>query len=50
MAKTNKEAIIKLCNDINKKEGEGAVYSIGSNTLTLGFFTLSLLVMLTSSG
>lgn len=30
MAKTNKEAIIKLCNDINKKEGEGAVYSIGS--------------------
>ena len=30
MAKTNKEAIIKLCNDINKKEGEGAGYSIGS--------------------
>ena len=30
MAKTNKEAIIKLCNDINKREGEGSVYSIGS--------------------
>src|SRR5574344_715175 len=30
MAKTNKEAIIKLCNDINKKEHEGSVYSIGS--------------------
>lgn len=30
MAKTNKEAIIKLCNNINKKEGEGTVYSIGS--------------------
>lgn len=30
MARTNKEAIIKLCNEINKKEGEGSVYSIGS--------------------
>lgn len=30
MAKTNKEAIIKLCNDINRKEGKGTVYSIGS--------------------
>lgn len=30
MAKTNKAAIIALCNDINKKEGEGTVYSIGS--------------------
>lgn len=30
MAKTNKEAIIKLCNTINKKEGEGSIYSIGS--------------------
>ena len=30
MAKTNKEAIIKLCNDINRNEGKGAVYSIGS--------------------
>ena len=29
MAKTNKAAIIALCNDINKKEGEGAIYSIG---------------------
>lgn len=30
MSKTNKEAIIKLCNDINKREGEGSIYSIGS--------------------
>lgn len=30
MAKTDKEAIIKLCNTINKKEGEGTIYSIGS--------------------
>jgi recombination protein RecA len=30
MAKTNKQEIIKLCNEINKKEGEGSVYSIGS--------------------
>lgn len=30
MAKTDKAAIIKLCNDINKKEGEGTIYSIGS--------------------
>jgi len=35
MAKTNKEAIIKLCNDINKKEGKGAVYSIGSEHANL---------------
>ena len=30
MAKTNKEEIIKLCNSINKKEGKGTIYSIGS--------------------
>lgn len=30
MPKCNKAAIIKLCNDINKREGEGSVYSIGS--------------------
>lgn len=30
MAKTNKEQIIRLCNTINKKEGEGSVYSIDS--------------------
>lgn len=35
MAKTNREAIIKLCNDINKKEGEGAIYSIGSKNANL---------------
>lgn len=35
MAKTNKEAIIKLCNDINKKEGKGSIYSIDSETANL---------------
>ena len=35
MAKTNKEAIIKLCGEINKKEGEGSVYSIGSKHANL---------------
>ena len=35
MAKTNKEAIIKLCQDINKKEGEGTIYSIGSKHANL---------------
>lgn len=30
MAKTNKAGIIALCNKINKKEGEGTVYSIDS--------------------
>lgn len=30
MPKTNKEGIIKLCNSINKKEGEGSIYTIGS--------------------
>lgn len=31
MAKTNKQAIVNLCNQINKKEGEGSVFSIGSS-------------------
>lgn len=35
MPRTNKEAIIKLCNDINKKEGEGSIYSIGSKHANL---------------
>jgi len=35
MARTNKNAIIKLCNEINKKEGEGSVYSIGSKHANL---------------
>ncbi len=35
MAKTNKEAIVKLCNEINKKEGAGSVYSIGSQHANL---------------
>lgn len=35
MAKTNKKAIIALCNSINKKEGEGSIYSIGSEHANL---------------
>lgn len=35
MANTNKEQIIKLCNQINKKEGEGTIYSIGSKHANL---------------
>lgn len=35
LAKTNKEEIIKLCNSINKKEGEGTVYTIGSKNANL---------------
>lgn len=35
MAKTNKQEIIKLCNMINKKEGQGSIYSIGSKNANL---------------
>lgn len=35
MAKTNKSAIIALCNEINKKEGAGSIYSIGSKNSNL---------------
>ena len=35
MPKTDKEAIMKLCADINKKEGEGTVYSLGSKHANL---------------
>lgn len=35
MAKTNKKSIIALCNSINKKEGEGSIYSIGSKNANL---------------
>ena len=35
MAKTNKQEIIKLCNKINKKEGQGSIYSIGSKNANL---------------
>lgn len=35
MAKTNKAQIIALCNDINKKEGKGSIYSIGSENANL---------------
>lgn len=35
MAKTNKAAIMALCNEINKKEGMGTVYTIGSKYANL---------------
>ena len=35
MSSLNKEQIIKLCNNINKSEGEGAIYSIGSKNANL---------------
>ena len=35
MAKTNKEKIIALCSEINRKEGEGTIYSIGSKHANL---------------
>lgn len=35
MSNINKEQIIKLCNSINKSEGEGAIYSIGSKNANL---------------
>ncbi len=35
MAKTNRQGIIKLCNSINKKEGEGSIYTIDSKNANL---------------
>ena len=35
MSKCNKDAIIKLCSEINRKEGEGSIYSIGSKHANL---------------
>lgn len=35
MAKTNREAILKLSQEINKKEGEGMLYSLGSKSANL---------------
>ena len=35
MAQTNKQMIIKLCNEINKKEGQGSIYTIGSKNANL---------------
>lgn len=35
MAKTNKQAIMKLVKDINKKDGEGAVFHLGSKNQNL---------------
>lgn len=33
--KTNKEEIIKLCNEINKKEGQGTIYTLDSKDANL---------------
>lgn len=35
MAKTNKSAIIQLCNSINKKEADGSIFTIGSDKANL---------------
>ena len=35
MAKTNKEAILRLCSQIDKKEGEGSIFSLGSKKAVL---------------
>lgn len=35
MALTQKEKIVRLCNEINKKEGEGTVYTLGSEHANL---------------
>ena len=35
MPKTDKEAIVRLCNQINKKEGEGSIYTIDSKFANL---------------
>lgn len=35
MVKTNKEAIIRLCKEIDKKEGEGTIFSLGSKKSAL---------------
>ena len=35
MALTQKEKIVRLCNEINKKEGEGTVYTLGSDHANL---------------
>lgn len=35
MAKTDKSKIIDLCNQINKKEGQGSIYTIGSDNANL---------------
>jgi len=35
MARTDKQAIMKLCGEITKKDGEGSIYSIGSKNENL---------------
>ena len=35
MARTSKEEIVRLCNEINKKEGEGTIYTLGSEHANL---------------
>lgn len=35
MAKTDKAAVIKLCNEINKKQADGSIFTIGSDKANL---------------
>ena len=35
MARTSKEDIMRLCNEINKREGEGTIYTLGSEHANL---------------
>ena len=35
MARTSKEEIVRLCNEINKREGEGTIYTLGSEHANL---------------
>lgn len=35
MSKLDKAAVMKLCNNINKKEGEGSIYTLGSKNANL---------------
>ena len=35
MSKLDKAAVVKLCNSINKKEGEGTIYTLGSKNANL---------------
>ena len=35
MPKTDKQKIIQLCNAINKKDGEGSIYTLGSKHANL---------------
>ena len=35
MSRMDKQAIINLCNQINKKEGKGSIYTLGSENANL---------------